>query len=180
MKIKNYYFNITYLFLEALFWINLKYSYKYLLKWDDDIVVNVPLLLLYTNLNQKPIHYSGYLYFTPKIYRNKSRICYIPPSEYIYSFLPSFIASGLLILSKYTSMKIDYYHRIHQLYIIRDDQYIGILCKILSIKPSSLNKYHRRSKRDNNNYKLKYLITYHADNFYDLKFISNMFNRKKL
>lgn len=109
MKIKNYYFNITYLFLEALFWINLKYSYKYLLKWDDDIVVNVPLLLLYTNLNQKPIHYSGYLYFTPKICRNKSRICYIPPSEYKYSFLHSFIASGFLILSKYTSMKIDYY-----------------------------------------------------------------------
>lgn len=149
LQIKNSYFNLTYLFIESISWINSKLKYDFLLKWDDDIIVNVPLLLLYINAEVKKLHYRGYMYNKTAICRKKIKICYIPYHIYKYTYIPTFIASGLLILSYTTIQKIEHFHKLYNSYLIRDDQYIGVICNKLSIKPSSLNKYYIRCKMNN-------------------------------
>lgn len=169
-KIKNNYFNITKIFLETISWIKTQITYDYIIKWDDDIIVNIPLFILYINLQRKTLHYTGYLYEKTTICRNKKIICYIPYHIYRYSLLPSFPASGLLILSRNTSQYISYYHKLYKSYMIRDDQYIGVLCNIISIAPSSINKYYIR-KNSYNKSTLFNLMAYHTYNEHELYYI---------
>lgn len=168
LNIINHYFNITILFLESIHWININLNYDYLLKWDIDIIVNIPLLFIYINNQKKSINYAGYLYYKPRVCRNKNRICYIPYKIYKYSNLPSFVASGLLILSKYTSYRINKYHVMYKSYMIRDDQYIGVMCNKLLIKPIAINKYYIRQKVINKTLKYKSLLSYHTNSLSEL------------
>lgn len=166
INIINNYFNITLMFLNSINWINENFLYDYILKWDDDIVVNFPLLNLFINIQNHTVNYCGYFYHKTKICRNKSRICYIPFFAYRYTYLPPFIASGLLILSKYVSINIYRLYRSYKPYMIRDDQYLGALCSILTVKPIGINRYYnRRGKCESC---IRRYISYHSYNAHEL------------
>lgn len=174
----NHYFNITPILLIALNWINNKFHYNYLIKWDDDIILNIPLLLLYINNHIEALNYCGFFYNKTGICRNRNRICYIPFRLYKYIYIPSFVASGILILSLSISRSINLYRNIYKRYMIRDDQYIGVICKILSIKPVALNNYYFRSCRTTNITKIKQLIAYHTFHYSDLYLIYKLIQRE--
>lgn len=168
LNIKNHYFNITLLFLKTINWINMNLKYDYLIKWDDDIIVNIPLLFIFVNTQKLKLHYSGYMYNKTKVCRNRSKICFVPYSIYNESYLPPFIASGILILSNFASHKLDKYHKIYKSYLIRDDQYIGVIYNLISIKPLSINKYYIRVNVYNTSFKIKTLLSYHTNNINEL------------
>lgn len=168
LKIKNHYFNITLLFLSTINWININIKYDYLLKWDVDIIVNIPLLFIFINIHKQTINYCGYLYKRTRVCRNKTKICYVPYSIYNQSYLPFFIASGILILSNSAANKLDKYHKIYKSYMIRDDQYIGVMCNKLLIKPFPLNKYYIRIYTNNTKFNVNSLLAYHSNNINEL------------
>lgn len=165
LRCKNHYFNITLLFLSSLLWVKNNICYDYLIKWDDDIIVNIPLLNIFINLIKikKNDFYYGYIYNNTKICRDKNKLCYIPFLAYKYISLPSFAASGLLLLSKNTSKRIDLFHKLYKSYTIRDDQYLGVLCNILSIKPNQINKYYDRNNKNNYRNRRSNFLAYHSD-----------------
>lgn len=168
LHITNHYFNITMLFFESINWVNMNLKYDYLIKWDVDIVVNIPLMFLFINIQKSYINYSGYLYNKTRVCRNKSKICYIPYSIYNNSYLPSFAASGILILSNYLSFKLDKYNKNYKWYMIRDDQYIGVICNKLLIKPIPINKYYIRVNTYNTSFDIKSLLSYHSNSISEL------------
>lgn len=171
IHIKNNYFNLTTLFLVALKWINKKIKYDYIMKWDDDIIINIPLLYIFINIQMNIVQYCGYLYNATSICRKKNRICYIPFFRYRYTYLPPFIASGVLILNHNASQSIDNYHTKFKSYLIRDDQYIGVIYNILAIKPSSLSKYYIRCITNSKKIKLYNFLSYHTNNDFELYFL---------
>lgn len=102
LSTKNHYFNITSYFIQAVTWIDRNIKYNYIIKWYDDIIINLPLFQFFINLKNNEIHYGGFIYNSTKICRNKKNICYVPFKIYRYITIPSFSASGMLILSSIT------------------------------------------------------------------------------
>lgn len=168
LNIKNHYFNITMLLLATINWINMNIKYDYLIKLDVDILTNIPLLFIFINTLKHKLHYSGYLYNKTRVCRDKTRICFVPYSIFNFSYLPSFVASGLLILSNFASYKLDEYHKIYNKYMIRDDQYIGVICDILSIRPHPINKYYKRVNSYNTSFNIRSFLSYHTSNIDEL------------
>lgn len=134
----------------------------YLIKNDDDIYPNIPLIFIYINLYINKSKISGFYYPKMRVSRNVSSSVYLPYYLYPFNTFPAFVAGGFVIIhSNYISsfyMELNIKKEI----LYREDMHMALIYKKYNIQYQKLNKYyHRKSKHILHKQKL-YHICWHG------------------
>ncbi|XP_008210014.1 beta-1,3-galactosyltransferase 5 [Nasonia vitripennis] len=128
------YKNLTYKHLMGLQWAVDKCSgsYSYIMKMDDDIIVNLyeVLSLIHnrTSSNTKPDFLMGYVldHMTP--IRNQANKWFVTKEEFSENVYPSFLSGWFYVTDMLTALKLVYQSRQHSKYFWIDDLFVtGIL-----------------------------------------------------
>lgn len=134
------YRNITQKLMMAFKWTS-KINYKYLLKTDDDVYVNIPLLISWINerLNPNEPLYAGVLY-RAKIIRDPSHRHFVRWKDLPQQNYPWYPKGALYVLSSEVVQEmLEIANRVKMITV--DDAYIGVLASYLGVKPVRLHGF---------------------------------------
>ncbi|XP_028396342.1 beta-1,3-galactosyltransferase 1-like [Dendronephthya gigantea] len=134
------YRNITQKLMMAFKWTS-KINYKYLLKTDDDVYVNIPLLITWINGRLHPNEplYAGVLY-RAKIIRDPSHRHFVRWSDLPQQSYPWYPKGALYVLSSDVVQEmLKIVSRVKMITV--DDAYVGVLASYVGVRPVYLNGF---------------------------------------
>lgn len=136
------YKNLTYKHLMGLNWASQCESAKYIIKMDDDIVLNLRgVVKLIQNTNFPDRLLAGYILHNMVPVREPANKWYVTQKEYPGNTYPDFL-SGWFYITNYLTVKNLLRVIENERYFWIDDLFVtGILARKLRIKHFSLNKY---------------------------------------
>lgn len=138
------YRNLTYKHLMGLHWCQLYCSsVKYVVKMDDDIVINYYVLFGIINRFKSKFHLMGHTIENMRPIRNISNKWYVSEEEYSENIYPSFLSGWMYIAtSKAVKLLLQQVHMTNYFWI--DDVFItGILRKSTELRLTDIKKYFR-------------------------------------
>ncbi|KAJ8927095.1 hypothetical protein NQ314_020367 [Rhamnusium bicolor] len=138
------YRNLTYKHMMGLKWAKENcYKAKFVIKMDDDIVVNVeriPDLLKSLKLPKNNNFIAGYVLRNMVPIREPANKWYVTVEEYEHTTYPPFVSGWFYITNPSTCSKLVSLSQIKYFWI--DDTYVtGILAKELKIRPFDISNY---------------------------------------
>lgn len=144
------YKNLTFKHLMGLQWAtnNCKHV-RYIMKMDDDIIVNIYDLLekLHSGIIEKD-SLAGYIMKNMVPVREPANKWYVSQTEYADNIYPDFVSGWLYITnSQVTSQLINYAESFHKYFWIDDVFVTGILRKGLNIKVQDISKIYTTDHR---------------------------------
>lgn len=118
----------------------------YVIKIDDDIYPNIPIIIIYINLYINKLKISGYYYKKMNVNRNRYSTNYLPKSIYPSDIFPNFVAGGFVIIN--SNLIILLYKELlkEKRFIYREDMHMGVIYANLNLKLQKLNYYYHRRK----------------------------------
>ena len=134
------YRNITQKLMMAFKWAS-EQNYEYLLKTDDDVYINVPLLINWINEQSEPGRplYAGVLYRADVI-RDPSHRHFVSWNDLRQKRYPWYPKGALYILSSgVVRDMVEITNRVKMITV--DDAYVGVLASYLGVKPVRLHGF---------------------------------------
>jgi hypothetical protein len=134
------YRNITQKLMMAFKWAS-EQNYEYLLKTDDDVYINVPLLINWINEQSEPGRplYAGVLYRADVI-RDPSHRHFVSWNDLRQKRYPWYPKGALYILSSgVVRGMVEITNRVKMITV--DDAYVGVLASYLGVKPVRLHGF---------------------------------------
>lgn len=148
LDIINSYYNLTIL-TANIYKYSIVYNLccDYILKIDDDIYPNIPILFLYINIYINKSKVSGFFYSKTKVTRNINSLIYLPKSIYPLDIFPDFVAGGFVVINSKLILPI--YKELLKVkrIIYREDMHMAIIYKRLNITFQKLNYYYHRKQK---------------------------------
>ena len=135
------YHNMTRKLLFAFNWAAQKYSPDYVLKTDDDIYMNVPMLIRKLNTKYRTVRnlYGGHIYYA-SVVRDQNHRHYLTREEYPNDWYPPYNKGGELIVSGHLLKKmLQMSTQIKRFQI--DDAYIGLLMNHINVLPVKISEF---------------------------------------
>lgn len=149
VDILNSYYNLTILTSNIYkYYITFNLYSDYIIKIDDDIYPNIPIIVIYISVYINKLKISGYYYNKMKVSRNRNSSVYLPKSIYPYKIFPNFLAGGFVITHSNLIFKL--YKEIlkEKRIIYREDMHMAVIYEKLNIKFQKLNYYYHRKERN--------------------------------
>lgn len=146
--IDNYY-NLTILSSNIYKYYTLfKLRSDYIIKNDDDIYPNIPIIYLYINTYIDKYKISGYFYAKMKVNRDENSSVYLPYSLYPSIHFPSFVAGGFVIT--HSSLIPSIYKELlkEKKIIYREDMHLAVIYSKLKIAFQNINRYYHRKEKN--------------------------------
>jgi hypothetical protein len=134
------YRNITQKLMMAFKWAS-EQNYEYLLKTDDDVYINVPLLINWINEQSEPGRplYAGVLYRADVI-RDPSHRHFVSWNDLRQKRYPWYPKGALYVLSSgVVRGMVEITNRVKMITV--DDAYVGVLASYLGVKPVRLHGF---------------------------------------
>lgn len=141
---KEAYRNLTYKHVMGLLWVR-EYcqNTKFVIKMDDDIVVNVeriPLLLSSLKLPENKPFITGYILRNMKPIREPANKWYVTQEEYSLSSYPDFVSGWFYITTPKTCSGLLNFTKTAKYFWIDDTYVTGILAKKLKVRLFDISK----------------------------------------
>lgn len=138
------YRNLTYKHLMGLKWfVNTCLNIKYIIKMDDDIIVDMYSLLRLIDVkyNDNKINIMGYVFNSMRPIRIKANKWYVTKEEYLYNEYPIFVSGWMYVTNFKTAEElVDASAAVPYFWI--DDVYVtGLLAKVANVTFTNVNKY---------------------------------------
>lgn len=148
LDIVDSYYNLT-VFTANIFKYYIHYNLyaDYIVKIDDDIYPNIPLLFLYISLYMNKSKISGYFYKKMKVSRSINSTVYLPEHIYSHKFFPNFVAGGFVII--HSQLINDIYIELlnEDKTIYREDMHMAVIYSHLNFTFQKLNYYYHRKQK---------------------------------
>lgn len=123
-------------------------SSNYIIKIDDDIFPNIPLIILFINIFMDKNKIAGYYYSQMKVQRKRNSSVYLSKEMYPHDIFPHFVAGGFVITHSQYILKFYYELSKEKRILYREDMHMATIYKKLNISFQPLNRYyHRRNKK---------------------------------
>ncbi|XP_076460774.1 beta-1,3-galactosyltransferase 1-like [Babylonia areolata] len=141
------YRNLTLKVLHGLHWV-LRYcpQAKFILKADDDVFVNVPLLTTFLLNRGSNNSIYGHIYLVPRVFRGKGRWA-VDEDVYPFSYFPVYMSGTSYVMATDAARKILKTSHVVPLIPVEDAFITGVLAQITGVRRINTSGFTQFSER---------------------------------